>query len=155
RGIEISRNPIDEAAGIVAPVGETRQPERQSTAELGSHRGVRILGIASPVQRITLAPGPGASGPDDPIACCLFRDFRYGFVITQRIEVMLIKARAPGSVHPIRRSALAEIYFDCSYSHLQKAGEQALIPLHRRGVAEVESRIFIRQFCSAFVNGIA
>ncbi len=110
--VEVARRAVDEAAHVVAPVGEAREAEREPAAQLGRHRRVGVLRVAAPVQRVALAPGPRAARPDDVLARRLARDVGDGLVVAQRIEVVLVPApcgprrRRPSSGAPSPKSTL-------------------------------------------------
>ena len=68
---------------------------------------------------VALASGPGASGPDDVLACGLACDVCDRFVVAQWIKVVLVESCAPRSVKTIARSALTEVNLDGTDAHLE------------------------------------
>ena len=96
--VEILVRLAHEAADVVAPEREAAKAERQPAAQRGGHADVGVLGVAAPVERIALAAGPRAARPDDVFAGDLAGDVRDGFVVAQRIEVVLVEAGAAGGV---------------------------------------------------------
>ena len=113
--------PCHESADVVAPVGEAGESERQTAAQRGGHGGIGVLGVAAPVERIALAAGPGAAGPDDVVAGDLFGDIGHGLVVAQRIKIVLVPTGAARGIHAVERRVLAEIDLDRADVQLQAA----------------------------------
>src|SRR5436853_6655692 len=99
--VKIARGAVNESAHVVTPISEARQTERQSAAKFRCHRGVCVLCIATPMQRVALASGPGAPSPDDVVSCGLTRNVRDSFVVAQRIEIVFVESRAPRCVKTV------------------------------------------------------
>src|SRR5271170_8146850 len=96
----------------MAPKGKTGEPERQPAAEFRRHAVVRALRVPTPMQRIPLASCPGAPRPDNVVTCDLFGDLGHRFVVTQWIQIMLVKASAPVGIYAVFRRGLAKVNLD-------------------------------------------
>ena len=153
--VEVARRLVDEAARVVAPVGEAREAEREPAAQAGRHRRVGVLGVAAPVQGVALAARPRGARPDDVLARRLARDVGDDLVVAQGVEVVLVPARAPRGVLAAHGCALAEVNLDGAHPHLEERRELPLIPLDRLRVRHVEHGVLERQGARLVLDRVA
>src|SRR5215208_5529847 len=76
----------------MAPEGEPAQAQREGPPQCAGHRAVRNLCVSSPVDRVTLAAGPGAPSIDGAIAGYLSGNVGDRLVVAQGVEVVLEEA---------------------------------------------------------------
>ena len=108
-----------EAGNIMAPKSKSRQTEMQTAFQRTCHSIPRATGIASPMQRITLASRPCGTCPDNTVTCHFFRNFVSGLLIKQGIQVVQ-QFRLHAFIEGVHVNVFTEIGFDTGYSHIQK-----------------------------------
>jgi len=139
--VEFLGSAVDKSADVVAPEGKSGEPQGKASPEGGRHGRIGIGGIASPVKGIALATRPGGTRPDNVLPAHLARDISHHLVVTQGIEVMLVKSGAPRGIHPVPGRRLPEVHLDGSYPQLQQAGNLLPVPLHSGRIREIKHRI--------------
>src|SRR4029077_17921907 len=110
--VDLFRLVAEEAADVVAPEGEAGEAQREAAAQRGREADVGLAGVAAPVDRVTLAARPRAARPDDAVARDLLREVRDHAVVAQRVQVVLVEARAARRVQAAQRRGLAEVDLD-------------------------------------------
>ena len=140
--IQIARSTVHEATDVVAPVREPRQTERQPPTQFGRHGRIGVLGIAAPMERITLAPRPCTASPDDPVARDVLRHRIRRIVVAHGVEVVLIPSCAAIVIHAFQWRPFAKVGLDDAHAHLQQRAELDPVPCDTGGIGEVEDRVF-------------
>ena len=75
--------------------------------------------------------------------CKTVDDFEEGFVVTQRIEIVLIKPPATVMIEAVIRGGFAKVALDGRDALLQESENLLLIPLNGLRIGEVEHGIFV------------
>ena len=130
---------------IVAPEREAAESEAQATAKIAQQSDIVCRGIATPMEGVTLGTSPGRARPDDALARMrAFYHFPEGFVVTQRIEVMLIKSTLAAVIEAVIGRRLAKVTLDGRDTLLHQTLNLRLIPVYCLRIREVEDGILHR-----------
>ena len=141
----------------MTPEGEAAQAERQATTQVTQHADVISGRIAAPVQGIALGTRPSRTGPNNtspgltpnpsPRGEGRFGkavdNLEEGFVVTQRIEVMLVETATAVMIEAVVGCSLAEVALDGADTLLQQTENLSLIPTDGLRIGEVKYRILV------------
>src|SRR5918993_3395045 len=100
---------VGETPYKVAPERDPAQAQGEPAPERSGHPARRILVVAAPVQRVTLAAGPGATREGYGVACDVSGRPRHRPVVAQGVQVVLVESPLPRGVHAGEESGLPEV----------------------------------------------
>src|SRR5215212_8037319 len=139
----------------MTPEGESAQPERETSPQGAGHRTVGNLSVPAPVDRVTLAAGPGAPGVDGAVAGDLCGNVGDRLVVAQGVEIVLEEAARLFVVDARQRSRLAEVRGVDGDPHPKQLRQLLLVPLYGLGVAQVYYRVIDRRFAVGAQDSVA
>ena len=140
--IDILWRGCHEATHIMTPKRKTAESEAQASTQVAQHTDIIRSRITAPMQGVTLGTSPGTSRPDDALArMILLHHFPKGFVITQRIEVVLIESALAAMVETIIGRCLTEVTLDGRDTLLHQTLDLRLVPTDGLRIREVEDGI--------------